>query len=79
MPNREKVPFPRIWTLVAGMPSGPFEIPEPFRHSEQASIVYVLDLMKTRIKGRACIEWEQGGKRSATHFLRDKNGGSYYK
>jgi hypothetical protein len=71
---KKKITYPCIYALSAGMGFGPIAIPEPHCLSEKASIDYALGLMKTHIKNRAVIRWDEKGNKKVTQLWRSKNG-----
>lgn len=77
MENKSEQTFPCYYAICASIPCGPLTIPEQYRISEEAAINYVLEQMKSRIKGRAIIEWGKESNKKPTLFWRDKIGNPY--
>jgi hypothetical protein len=73
-----KITYPCVYALSAGMGFGPISIPKEHRVSEMVAIEYVLGLMKQYIKGRAVIRWDEKGIKKATQFSRDEKGNPIY-
>ena len=73
-----KIIYPCIYALSAGMGFGPISIPEEYHISEKVAIEYVLVLMKSYIRGRAIIRWDEKGIKKPTFLGRKENGEPYH-
>jgi hypothetical protein len=71
------ITYPCIYALSAGMGFGPILIPKAYCTSEEKVINYTLKIMKTFIRNRAVIRWDEKGNKKPTRFWRDENANPY--